>query len=290
MTSDQTRIFYNTNFPVKDYDPQRPLIIFNYGLVCNPQHFKFQYPFFEQQNYQMLVYNYRGHFNSSGHEDIPSCTFQNMAKDIFELLKSLNFKNYLFLGHSMGVNVCLEFARYYPQELNSLILLSGTVLPPQEVMFNTGIVEFINPLIEVISKNYPDVMERIWKSNFLNPLNYTLLYKGGFNTKQVSIEFVQYYAKKISELPHKLFLQLMQEMRNHDIYNELENITTPTLVIGGDEDKVIPLHLQFILNEKLPNSQLYILKDGSHVPQSDFPDLLNERMDLFIQNNYPQVQ
>jgi pimeloyl-ACP methyl ester carboxylesterase len=286
MTKSGVRLFYDTNFPTKDYNPQIPLLVFNYGLVCNPQHYKEQYPFFENQGYQILIYNYRGHFNSSGNEDISSCTFANMAMDLHELLEEVGATDNIFLiGHSMGVNICLEYCYQYldDQRIRGNLLLSGSILPPQEVMFDTGIIEIITPLIEHLAKTYPDIAENVWKKNYLNPLNYTMLYKGGFNTKQVSLDFVQFYAKKISELPHQLFLQLMREMKDHQLFNNLPQINTPSLIIGGDKDKVIPLHLQYILHQQLPNSELYLIKNGSHVPQSDFPELINERMNLFIQ-------
>ena len=139
-TTDGIRLFYDTNFNLKDYDPQIPLLIFNYGLVCNPNHFKFQYPFFEQLGYQLLVYNYRGHYNSSGLENIAECTFKNMSKDLHDLINHLQVKNYMLIGHSMGVNICLEYMANYPSsELKKSIIISGTVLPPQNIMFNSDI-------------------------------------------------------------------------------------------------------------------------------------------------------
>jgi pimeloyl-ACP methyl ester carboxylesterase len=87
--------------------------------------------------------------------------------------------------------------------------------------------------------------------------------------------------KKISELPENLFFHLLKLMHDHDVINHLEEIQSPTLVIGGDKDKIIPNYLQKILTNYLKNSQLYIVKDGSHVPQADFPDLINERIERF---------
>lgn len=71
-------------------------------------------------------------------------------------------------------------------------------------------------------------------------------------------------------------------MHDHDVINHLESIKTPTLVIGGDKDKIIPNYLQQILTKYLPKSQLYIVKDGSHVPQADFPHMINHRIKQFI--------
>ena len=76
--------------------------------------------------------------------------------------------------------------------------------------------------------------------------------------------------------------QLIEEMKKHDIINHLDSIKSPTLIIGGDKDKIIPNKYQFALDQILSNSEIYIIKDGSHVPQADFPKLINERIQLFI--------
>ncbi len=181
----------------------------------------------------------------------------------------------------MGVNICLEHARRYPEDVSAQVLISGTVVPPQDIMFDTNLVDITMPFIESFTKKYPDLFKAVWKNSFKNPLAQYAIYDGGFNKKQVEIEFVQLYMKKISELPEKLFFHLLKIMHDHDVINHLESITTPTLIIGGDKDKIIPNYLQQILTRTMPKSQLYIVKDGSHVPQVDFPELINHRINQF---------
>jgi pimeloyl-ACP methyl ester carboxylesterase len=116
----------------------------------------------------------------------------------------------------------------------------------------------------------------------MNPLAIFLVFDGGFNTKTTTQDFVELYMKKISELPKELFFHLLEEMKNHDIISYLETIKNPTLIVGGDKDKVIPNYLQQILHKKIENSELYIVKDGSHVPQVDFPEIINKRINRFL--------
>ena len=72
------------------------------------------------------------------------------------------------------------------------------------------------------------------------------------------------------------------EMQNHAIINVLERIKSKTLIIGGDRDNIIPNYLQFIFKKFIKDSEIYILNEGSHVPQADFPDKVNERIKLFL--------
>lgn len=288
-TSDGIRLFYNTNFHPTEIDPEKPVIVFIYGLLCSNHHFKYQIPYFEKMGFQILLHDYRFHFSSSQDGDIESCSFANIAKDLHELIQELSIKKTLFVGHSMGVNICLEHARRYPEDVSAQILISGTVVPPQDVMFDSNIIDITMPYIESIANRFPDLYKTIWRHSYKNPIAQYAIFDGGFNKKKVEIEFIQLYMKKISELPESLFFHLLKIMHDHDIITHLESITAPTLVIGGDKDKIIPNYLQLILTKHLPKSQLYIVKNGSHVPQADFPNLINHRISQFIKKSIHTV-
>lgn len=281
-TSDGIRIFYNTNFQQDELDHSRPVLVLIYGLLCSNNHYKFQIPYFESKGYQILIHDYRFHFASSQEGDIETCNFPNITKDLHELLGELQIKNSVFVGHSMGVNICLEHARRYPEDMIGQILISGTVVPPQDIMFDSNMVDMVAPHLKTFTEKYPDLFKSFWKHSYKNPIAQFFIFDGGFNKKQVEIEFIQLYMKKISELPETLFFHLLKLMHEHDVINHLESIKTPTLVIGGDKDKIIPNYLQRILTTHLPESELYIVKDGSHVPQADFPELINQRLFRFV--------
>ena len=273
-TSDGIKIAYST---AKD-SPSSDAILFNYGLVCSKNHWKYQIPFFEKRGFKCILHDYRFHHNSGGTSDISECTFKNITKDVGELLDYLEIDKAFIVGHSMGVNISLEMARLFPQKIRGLVLISGTLFPPQEVMFNSKIMDIAIPYIKRFRKYFPNTYEQVWRTQHLNPLARKVVHKGGFNTKQVSEEFITIYMKKISELPQELFFRLMEEMRDHDIIRDMGNIKVPSLIIGGEHDYVIPSYLQRMIHQYLEGSELYIVKDGSHVPQVDFPDLINDRM------------
>ena len=209
-TSDGIRIFYNTNFEKSDLDPNRPVLVLIYGLLCSNSHFKFQIPFLEEQGYQILIHDYRFHFASSQDGDIETCNFPNITKDLHELLANLNIKKTIFVGHSMGVNICLEHAHRYPEDMIGQILISGTVVPPQDIMFDSNVVDIVSPHLKTFTDKYPALFKSVWKNSFKNPVAQYMIFDGGFNKKQVGMEFIQLYMKKISELPETLFFHLLK--------------------------------------------------------------------------------
>ncbi|MCF8058225.1 MAG: alpha/beta hydrolase [Bacteriovoracaceae bacterium] len=283
-TPDGMSINYGLNFTPEEVN-DKPVVVFNYGLVCNIAHWKYQIPFFSSIGFNVVYHDYRFHFKSGSTEFIQDLTFSNISKDMKYLLDFLGVKSAYHIGHSMGVNITLEYAKDYPEDVIGMVLISGTVLPPQDILFDSNWMEILQPILETLNQKYPTLYKNIWKTGHLNPLAKHLIHKGGFNTKRVPREFIEYYLLKIGELSPEVFFQLLKEMKNHKIISQLEYISTPTLVMGGDKDQVIPNFLQNILSDSLPNSRLYIIKDGSHVPQVDFHATVNERIRIFLDNH-----
>lgn len=282
-THDGEQIFYTTNFN-PDKEKNSDVLVFNYGLVCSNHHWAPQLEYFDSINKKILIHDYRGHFHSTGRDDISKLTYKNITEDVYGLLEKNKIDSAVMLGHSMGVNICLEFARRYPHKVAKQILISGTVVPVYSIMFNTNLVDQLKPLIIKLYNTYPAAFNSFWKFSGWNPLIKKIVHAGGFNLEQVSDEFIEIYLNKIGQLGPDIFFQLLDEMNRHNILASLNRIQVPTLIIGGDNDKVIPNYLQRLLNENLPKSKLYIVRNGSHVPQVDFPQFINERVEYFLKN------
>jgi non-heme chloroperoxidase len=280
MTWDGHELKYTTNF--EKYDPAIPTLFFNYGLVCSLHHWRFQAPFFEKLNYQIIFHDYRCHYGNAPTALLDTCNFQNIAKDMDSILKHQGMVKPVLIGHSMGVNVCLEFAKMYPENTGSLILISGTVFPPQDVMFGNQTLYYLEGIGKWGKSKFPKVVDYIWKNSYHNPLAVIGIRNGGFNPKRVPKEFVSYYMKKISELSIELFFQLLDEMERQSIIKDLPTINCPTLIIGGEKDQVVPNHIQYFIQKEMPHSNLHIIKNGSHVPQADFPEIINDTIHHFL--------
>lgn len=282
-TPDCEQLFFSKNF--KEPDHSKPVLVFNYGLVCSNHHWRYQLSYFEDLGYQILIHDYRGHFQSSGNQDVSKITFPQIAADTAGLCAYLGIKKAFFLGHSMGVNVSLQIAKDTPELVSGMVLISGTFLSVKDIMFDSNLMEFVTPLLESFKKKYPSVLQKIWTSSGVNPLVKAIIHSTGFNKEKVSKEFIEVYLNRVGQLGPDVFFQLFSEMTKQNIVSSLERMTMPTLVIGGHNDNVIPNHLQRTLAGIIPKAESYYLYAGSHVPQADYPELINERIELFIRQN-----
>lgn len=282
-TQDGQKIHYKTNFNLNDYDPKKTLLVFNYGLVCSELHWSKQIPFFEKLGFDILLHDYRGHFLSST-DELKDCSFEQFSHDLFSLLEGLTHKKIFMIGHSMGVNVTLEYAKDHHKKLAGIVLISGSVFPPQNVMFHSNVMEYCMPFIKLFRHKAPEAFNVIWTKGRHLPITQLFIQRGGFNPARTPISFVKEYLERISRLEPDLFFTLFSEMGKHDILPYLPKISCPALVMGGDQDKIIPNYIQEIIADAIPSSELYIIHKGSHVPQVDFPETVNERIQLFLES------
>lgn len=66
-----------------------------------------------------------------------------------------------------------------------------------------------------------------------------------------------------------------------------EQVTTPTLVIWGDHDRLVPVSHARKVQELIPGSELTILENAGHSPQMEVPDAFNERVLRFLGDHRP---
>ena len=71
---------------------------------------------------KVITYDLRGFGKSS----LPSGTYSH-SEDLHELLKELNIQNPKIVGHSFGGEIAVEYALKYPNEVNSLVLISPSL-------------------------------------------------------------------------------------------------------------------------------------------------------------------
>jgi pimeloyl-ACP methyl ester carboxylesterase len=56
-----------------------------------------------------------------------------------------------------------------------------------------------------------------------------------------------------------------------DLPEAIPRITAPTLVIWGEDDRLIPLPVGEELHRRIPHSHLHLLPGCGHVPQEECP-------------------
>jgi pimeloyl-ACP methyl ester carboxylesterase len=272
---DDTRIFYSIEGTGKP-------IIFCYGLVCSSLHWTYQISHF-RKSHQAIWFDYRGHQNSDVPKDMNSLTLDAISQDLEILLDELKVKDAVFMGHSMGVNVVLEFYRRHPEKVKGMILANGAATRPLETMFRHNSMQAGFELINKIYKQSPFIVRKVWQMMRMNPLTKTLITLGGFNPHLTPSDDINLYIQQVGEMDPAILINLIHNYRNVDAAAWLHTVKAPTLIIAGEQDRLIPVEQQELLHQLIPNSQIEVIKHGSHCPQMDLPEHVNLRIEKFMQ-------
>lgn len=273
-TFDGTKLFYSVEGEGKP-------VIFCYGLVCSSLHWTYQIEHF-RQNYKTIWMDYRGHQNSEAPADYNSLTLESLAKDLKLLLDELKIKDAVLLGHSMGVNVVLEFYRLFPDRVAGLLLANGTPTRPLETLLHSNALIPGFQVLEFLAGKSPTLLKKLWKLQKGNPLVHRMIGMLGFNPHLTAKEDIALYVDQIADLDPKVFLTLIRNYDNYDGSSWLHTVKCPTRIIAGENDLIVPLARQELLHQLIPDSEFEVIRRGSHCPQLDLPDLLNSKIEEFF--------
>ena len=67
-----------------------------------------------------------------------------------------------------------------------------------------------------------------------------------------------------------------------DAMEQLVDINIPVQVIVGDKDQMTPLKYASYLQDQLPQAELVIIKNGTHMVFAEQADLVNEKIQNFL--------
>lgn len=275
---DGTRIFY----AIEGQTLARPTpLVFVYGLVCSSLHWTYQIDYF-RRTHQTIWFDYRGHHNSDTPENIESISLLNMRRDLEALFDDLGIKKAVLLGHSMGVNVVLDFCRHNPDRVAAMVLANGTPHRPIDTLFSSNGLQLGFKALKLAYSKSPELFKKIWRLQKGNRIIHSLISLGGFNPYLTPKEDIAKYVDQIAQIDPRIFLKLIDDYQEYDATPWLHELSAPTLVIAGQSDKVVPLKKQELLHQLIPNSELCVIQHGSHCPQMDLPALTNAKIELFL--------
>jgi pimeloyl-ACP methyl ester carboxylesterase len=262
---DGTRLFYSVEGRGKP-------MVFCYGLVCSSLHWTYQIEHFKH-SHQAVWFDYRGHQNSDIPKDMTSLTLDTMTRDLTVVLDELKIHDALFLGY-----------RQHPERVQAMVLANGTACRPLENLFHTNSIQTAFKILAKAYEKSPELVQAFWKMQKGNPLARMAIGLGGFNPHLTPAEDVAYYVDQVADMDPAILIHLIQNYNQVDASAWLHTVKVPTLVIAGEDDKIIPVEGQELLHQLIPGSQLEIIRHGSHCPQMDLPDLVNLKIEKFLES------
>jgi pimeloyl-ACP methyl ester carboxylesterase len=264
---------------------QGPTLILVYGIACQMNHWVHQIQYLSKY-FEVITYDLRGHAKSTV-GDASKLTIQGLSDDLFELMDFLELPSAHFAGHSFGVPILLEFAAKFPERARSLSLINGFATNPMENFFGINISKFVLPTFIGLNQEDPQALQKLWAKFVDNPLAILVTgASGGFNLDVTQLKDIEIYTRGVAHMDLNVFVPLFESLVQYDGRSSCHKIQCPTLIVGGDRDRVTPLRFQAELHRLILKSQLVTIPYGSHCCQLDFPDYVNLLIKRQIDENH----
>lgn len=221
------------------------------------------------KSHRVIVFNNRNTGNSIFKTD--SYTLTNLANDIEKLRSGLKLDKIDLLGFSMGGAITQKYAYDYSNNINKLILINTA--PPGKLLHSPKekVKDTLKNLATWSLKSYWNIFNLL----FSKPWYWIIWW---------FFHFKPYGSKNIVSKETMRNQQNVAEEWNS--LNEPEklvnNITTPTLIIVGEKDQIIPPINSKILNQHIKNSELVKFPDCGHSIISESPAKLAEIITKFL--------
>jgi len=269
-TKDGVEIFY------KDWGPRdAQVLFFHHGWPLSSDDWDTQLLFFLKEGFRVVAHDRRGHGRSSqvwdGHD------MDHYADDAAEVVKHLNIKNAIHIGHSTGGGEVAHYiARHGQENVKKAVLVSA--VPPLMVKTEN------NP--EGLPKEvFDDLQNQVLtnRAQFFRDLPSGPFY--GFNRPDAkpSEGIIANWWRQGMTGSAKAHYDGIVAFSQTDFTEDLKKITIPVLVLHGDDDQIVPYKTSGVKSaELLQNSQLKIYPGFSHGMLTVNHEVINADLLAFI--------
>lgn len=193
----------------------------------------------------------------------PIYTLLDMSQDAVELLDHIGQSGAHIVGMSMGGMIAQRLAMHNPSRVFSLTLLMSSTSNPK-------LPQATPEVVQAMASNF-GVTER--KQAIENTIAASRLLGGPFfDSRNYGIGRFIEDAYDRSFRPDGTARQLAAILTDGDRSVDLRKLVTPSLVIHGEEDPLIPKQASEDIAQNLPNARLYLIeKLGHDLPEPVIP-------------------
>jgi 3-oxoadipate enol-lactonase len=220
-----------------------------------------------QKEFTTVRFSNRG----TGATDKPAggFTVSQMAEDASGLMRAIGIEKAHVFGISMGGMIAQELAINHADQVQGLILgctacgPAHSVAVPAQTMAKFG---------QMMQLPVDERVQRFWEIAVTPEF---MTERAGFLAHIMEIGMA-------TPTPMETFGLQMAAIQSFDTYDRLPQIKSPTLILHGDRDILVPVENARILQERIPGSQVRVIEGTGHCFFWERPDEVFEEVVGFL--------
>jgi len=185
-------------------------------------------------------------------------------------------KRVFVVGHSAGGAIAASYAVSNQEKLTGLVLFAPAVLT------NGGAPSWLNWIFSIPQINHlgPKLVSTIASSGL------NILYSSYYDESKVTQKTLDGYTAPLKIIGwEKAFWEFNKAPRDTSISERLSEITVPTLVLTGDNDKIVDTEDSIKVSQMIAGSDLVIIPQTGHLPNEEKPAEFATAITEFILKN-----
>jgi len=217
--------------------------------------------------YKVIAFDLRGHGKSTiGRDGISSAS---MASDFKAVLDHFDVRDGVLLSHSTGGFLSCLFQLTYPETVAERLI--GGV--------------FAASLLGDVNKGSPQNRLQIplIKTGLMNRVARSDVYGWSFGASLFGDHpypaGIKVFTEKFAQQPHKQLIPILEALAKEEYYSRLGEITLPTVVVCGREDKTTPPWHSETMGKNIPNARNVWVDGVGHAINWEAVDVLFEAIE-----------
>lgn len=245
----------NIEIYYEDHGSGQPVVLIH-GYPLSGASWEKQTPVLLDAGYRVITYDRRGFGKSS--QPTEGYNYDSFAQDLRELITQLNLENFILVGFSMGGGeIARYFGKYGSEGVSKAVIIGG--VPPFLLKTDDNPEGVDSSVFEGI-KEAVAVDRYAFFANFFKNFYNTDVFMG----KRVSEQVIQASWNLAAGASATASLACVATWLE-DFRMDLNRVDVPTLVIHGDDDRIVPLSAAGQRTANLiKGAGLVVVKGGPH--------------------------
>lgn len=199
-----------------------------------------------------------------GESELPKAPWNSYdyAYFIKKFIDALGLNSIVLFGHSHGGRIAIILSSKYNFVKKLILIDSAGIVPKRKFSYNLKVYSF-------------KLMRKI----------YMIFSKGDTREKRLE-EFYKKFGSADYKESQGVMRQTMVKVIHDNLVELLPSIKAPTLLIWGENDEDTPLYMGRLMEEKISDSGLIILKDAGHYSYIDCYDQFKAVINVFLKDEF----
>jgi sigma-B regulation protein RsbQ len=244
-------------------------MVFAHGFGCDQHMWRWVEPAFADRHPTVLFDHVgSGGSNLAAFDERKYASLAGYAGDVIEICDALQLRDVIFVGHSVSAMIGVLAACERPELFQQLVLVGPSPRYIDDIGYQGGFTrEDIDGLLDSLDSNFLGWAGAMAPVIMGNPDRPALGSELAESFCRTDPDIARHFA-------HTTFLA--------DNRDDLERVSTPTLVLQCREDVIAPRAVGEFVHARLPSSKLVILDATGHCPNLSAPGEVVAAIEAFL--------